>query len=180
MFFGFWIEQVIGQVTGVDVEFDGLEIRHASRDDSGSVSSATGSHFQLLLQLNQVSGRRYKYWRRPTFYARNCLLIASGLNTGSSVSMSSVLLGSKYFGLRPLSGRFLRRATFWSSLWLYLKFAWFLGWRASCVSVLLGNRPPTLFVAQLFSVGYFGLLRFSPLAWNLTLVTLLYTCRTGH
>jgi hypothetical protein len=25
---------------GVEVEFDGLEIRHASRDDSGSVSGA--------------------------------------------------------------------------------------------------------------------------------------------
>jgi hypothetical protein len=37
-FFGFGEEGVIGQVMGVEVGFDGLEIRHASRDDSGSVS----------------------------------------------------------------------------------------------------------------------------------------------
>jgi hypothetical protein len=29
------------QVTGVEVRSDGLEIRHAARDDSGSVSSTT-------------------------------------------------------------------------------------------------------------------------------------------
>jgi hypothetical protein len=49
---------------GVEMGFDGLEIRHASRDDSGSVSSATElkvffDHIlQLLLQLNQFNGRR--------------------------------------------------------------------------------------------------------------------------
>jgi hypothetical protein len=49
---------------GVEVGFVGLEIRHASPDDSGSVSSATelkiffDHNFQLLLQLNLVSGRR--------------------------------------------------------------------------------------------------------------------------
>jgi hypothetical protein len=43
---------------------DGLGIRLASHDDSGSVSSATefkvlfGHTSQLLLQLNQVGGRR--------------------------------------------------------------------------------------------------------------------------
>jgi hypothetical protein len=48
---------------GIAVGFDGLEIRHASLDDSGSVSGATevkfsfGHNFQLLLQLNQFSGR---------------------------------------------------------------------------------------------------------------------------
>jgi hypothetical protein len=63
-FFGFGIERVIGQVIGVVVGFDGLEICHASRDDSGSVSGATERKIffdhtlQLLLQLNQVSGRR--------------------------------------------------------------------------------------------------------------------------
>jgi hypothetical protein len=40
-FFGFWIERAIGQVIGVEVGFDGLEICHASRDDSRSVSSVT-------------------------------------------------------------------------------------------------------------------------------------------
>jgi hypothetical protein len=40
-FFGFGVERVIGQVTGIEMGFDGLEIRHASRDGSGSVSSAT-------------------------------------------------------------------------------------------------------------------------------------------
>jgi hypothetical protein len=49
---------------GVEVGIDELEIRHAARDDSGSVSRATklkdffDHNFQLLLQLNQVSGRR--------------------------------------------------------------------------------------------------------------------------
>jgi hypothetical protein len=49
---------------GVEVGFDGLEIRHASHDDSGSVSGATelkvfvDHNFQFLLQLNQVSGSR--------------------------------------------------------------------------------------------------------------------------
>jgi hypothetical protein len=63
-FFGFGVEGVIGQVMGVEVGFDVLDIRHASRDDSGSVSDATElkvffyQNFQLLLQLNQVSGRR--------------------------------------------------------------------------------------------------------------------------
>jgi hypothetical protein len=62
-FLGFGIERVIGQVIGVEVGFDGLEICHTSRDDSGSVSSAlelkaSFDHIlQLLLQLNQVSGR---------------------------------------------------------------------------------------------------------------------------
>jgi hypothetical protein len=40
-FFRFGIEPVIGQVIGAEVGFDGLEIRHASRDDSGFVSGAT-------------------------------------------------------------------------------------------------------------------------------------------
>jgi hypothetical protein len=39
--FGFGIERAIGQVMGVEVGFDGLQIRHAPRDDSCSVSSAT-------------------------------------------------------------------------------------------------------------------------------------------
>jgi hypothetical protein len=62
-FFGFGTERVLGQVIGVEVGSDGLEIRHASRDISGSVSSATefkvffDHTLQLLLQLNQVSGR---------------------------------------------------------------------------------------------------------------------------
>jgi hypothetical protein len=46
------------------VGLDGLEIRHASHDDSDSVSSATElkvlfyQTFQLFWQLNQISGRR--------------------------------------------------------------------------------------------------------------------------
>jgi hypothetical protein len=60
----FEIERVLGQVIGVEVGFHGLEIRHASRDDSGFASSATElkvpfDHIvHLFLQLNQVSGRR--------------------------------------------------------------------------------------------------------------------------
>jgi hypothetical protein len=62
-FFGFGVEGVLGLVIGVEVGFDGLEIRHASPDDAGSVSGATELNvffdhtFQLLLRLNQVSGR---------------------------------------------------------------------------------------------------------------------------
>jgi hypothetical protein len=82
-FFGFGVEGVIGQIVGVEVEFDLSEIRNASRDDSGFVSGATELKvffdyiFQLFLQLlvNQVSGRRYDYWWRPTCFARNCLLV---------------------------------------------------------------------------------------------------------
>jgi hypothetical protein len=80
-FFGFRVERVIGQVIGVEVGFDGFLIRHASRDDSGSVSSAMElkaffEHtLQLILQLNQVSGRRWDYWGRPTCFTRNCVLI---------------------------------------------------------------------------------------------------------
>jgi hypothetical protein len=57
-FFGFGIEQVIGEVIDVEVGFDGLEICHPFHDDSGFVSSATelkvffDDNFQLLLQLN--------------------------------------------------------------------------------------------------------------------------------
>jgi hypothetical protein len=40
-FFGFERERIIGQVIGVEMGFDGFEIRYASRDDSGSISSAT-------------------------------------------------------------------------------------------------------------------------------------------
>jgi hypothetical protein len=61
--FGFGTERVIGQVIGVEVGFDGLEIRQAIRDDSDSVSSATelkvffDHTLHLLLQVNQVRGR---------------------------------------------------------------------------------------------------------------------------
>jgi hypothetical protein len=46
--FGFGVEHVIGQVIGVEVGFDGLEIRHASRDDSGSIPSAMEPKFALV------------------------------------------------------------------------------------------------------------------------------------
>jgi hypothetical protein len=57
------IERVLGEFIGVEVGFDGLEIRHASRDDSGSITIATevkvffDHTFQLFLQLNHISGR---------------------------------------------------------------------------------------------------------------------------
>jgi hypothetical protein len=57
-FFGFRGKGEIGQVFAVEVGFHGLEIRHASRDNSGSVSCATELKvttyhtFQLLLQLD--------------------------------------------------------------------------------------------------------------------------------
>jgi hypothetical protein len=53
--FGFGEEGIVGQVLAVEVGFDGLEIRHASPDDSFSVSCATELEiftyhtFQLLL-----------------------------------------------------------------------------------------------------------------------------------
>jgi hypothetical protein len=62
--FGFWVERVIGLVMGLEVEFDRLEIRHASPDDSVSVSGATelkvffDHNFQFFLQLNHLTGRR--------------------------------------------------------------------------------------------------------------------------
>jgi hypothetical protein len=62
------------------VGFDGLEIRHGSRDDSASGSSATelkvffDHTLQLRLQLNQTSGTREYYWGRPTCFARKYLL----------------------------------------------------------------------------------------------------------
>jgi hypothetical protein len=40
-FFGFSEKGEIRQVFAVEVGFHGLEIRHASRDNSGSVSCAT-------------------------------------------------------------------------------------------------------------------------------------------
>jgi hypothetical protein len=55
-------ESEVGEVLAVEIGFDGLEIRHASRDDSSSVSCVTElavstyHTFQLLLQLNQVDG----------------------------------------------------------------------------------------------------------------------------
>jgi hypothetical protein len=62
-----WVFQIwgrtSGQVIGVEVGSDGLEIRRASRDDSGSVSFATelkvffNNTLQLFLQLNQVNDR---------------------------------------------------------------------------------------------------------------------------
>jgi hypothetical protein len=39
-FFGFGVEHVIVQVISVEAGFDRFEIRHSSRDDSGSISSA--------------------------------------------------------------------------------------------------------------------------------------------
>jgi hypothetical protein len=59
----------------VEVGFDRVEISHASRDDSCSVSCATELEiftyrpFQLLLQLDQVDDRCYGYWRRSTCFA---------------------------------------------------------------------------------------------------------------
>jgi hypothetical protein len=40
-FYGFGVQRVIGQVIGVEVGSDGLEIRYTSRVDSGFVPSAT-------------------------------------------------------------------------------------------------------------------------------------------
>jgi hypothetical protein len=54
--YGFREEGVVGEVSAVEVGSDGLEIRHASRGDSCSVSCATKlegftyESFQLLLQ----------------------------------------------------------------------------------------------------------------------------------
>jgi hypothetical protein len=45
--FGFGEELVIGQVIGVEVGFDGLEIRHASCGDSGFFSGYRNSKFSL-------------------------------------------------------------------------------------------------------------------------------------
>jgi uncharacterized protein YqjF (DUF2071 family) len=62
-FFGFGIERVVGQVIDVEMRFDRLEIRRASRDDSGSVSNATELKVFLTTLFScfateEVSGRR--------------------------------------------------------------------------------------------------------------------------
>jgi hypothetical protein len=51
-FFEVRIERAIGEVIGVEVGFEGLEMRHASRDDSGSVSSATELKVSLTTLCN--------------------------------------------------------------------------------------------------------------------------------
>jgi hypothetical protein len=57
------VDRLIGHVLGVEVGFNGLEIHNASRDDSGSDSSARElklefeNNFQLLLQLDKLNGR---------------------------------------------------------------------------------------------------------------------------
>jgi hypothetical protein len=57
-----WDRTTKGQVIVVEVRFDGLEIRHTSRNGSGSIITDLKVFFdhilQLLLQLNQVGGRR--------------------------------------------------------------------------------------------------------------------------
>jgi hypothetical protein len=97
VFFGFGIERVIGEVIGVEVGFDGLEIRHTSRDDSGSVASTTelkvcfDHTLQLLSQLNQVSGRRYDHWVRPLCFAlsRNRIWSVCRLGTDCTENTAS-------------------------------------------------------------------------------------------
>jgi hypothetical protein len=57
-FFGFREKGEIGKVFAIEVGFHGLVIRHASRDNSGSISCATELKvttyrtFQLFLQLD--------------------------------------------------------------------------------------------------------------------------------
>jgi hypothetical protein len=50
VFFGFGIERVTGKLIGVEVGFDGLEIGHASHDDSGTVTCAA----ELKVFLNHT------------------------------------------------------------------------------------------------------------------------------
>jgi hypothetical protein len=62
---GFGVERLIGHVIDIEVRYEGSDIRHASRVDSGSVSSATelkvffNHTLQLLLERNKVNGRCY-------------------------------------------------------------------------------------------------------------------------
>jgi hypothetical protein len=62
-FFIFGEEREVGQVLSLEIGYDGLEICHASRDNSDSVSCVTELEVstyrtsQLPLQLNQVDGR---------------------------------------------------------------------------------------------------------------------------
>jgi hypothetical protein len=79
-FFRFWIKGVIGQVVGVEVGFDGLEIAMPLLMTLVPFlmlrnSSLFDHILQLPLQLKTFSGRRYDYWGRPSCFARNCLLI---------------------------------------------------------------------------------------------------------
>jgi Ca2+/Na+ antiporter len=70
----------------------------------------------------------------------------------ASVSMSASLRGRKKFRVTTSLGGMFNEATFCSALALSLKFRQFRRWRAACASVLLGNNPPSLFVALLFLV----------------------------
>jgi hypothetical protein len=122
--FRFRVERVIGQVIGVEMGYDGLEIRHVSRDDFGSVSSAT----ELKVFCDVVDVR----------IIGGCLPVLPGTASSfevasvpeASVSMSAALRGAKKFRVTTsLGGRCLRRATLWSALPLSLKFQWFRRWR---------------------------------------------------
>jgi hypothetical protein len=88
----------------VEVGFDGLEIRHASRDDSGSVSGAKelkdfDHNFQFSLQLNQVSVVDLKIIGGGLHVlpgTASSFELASVLE--ASVSISAALRGAKSFG----------------------------------------------------------------------------------
>jgi hypothetical protein len=82
---GLWKEGVIGEVIVGEVGFDGFEVCHVFGDDSGSISCATElkvtfDHvFQLILQLKHVGFRCQDYSGWYTCFARDFLLICSGL-----------------------------------------------------------------------------------------------------
>jgi hypothetical protein len=65
------------------------------------------------------------------------------------VSMSAVLRGAKKFPVMTSLGGMFKAGDV-------------LVCTASSASVLLGNHPPTLFVALLLLIGYFGLLGLLP------------------
>jgi hypothetical protein len=86
------------------VGFDGLEIRHASQDDSGSISSAMelkvffDHTLQLLLHLNQVSGRHRIIGGGLPVLPGTASSFEMALVPEESVSMSAALRGRKSSG----------------------------------------------------------------------------------
>jgi hypothetical protein len=122
------------------VGVDGLEIRHASRDDSGSVSSAT--------ELDVFFDHTLQIFCNCVKLVVDVSIIGGGLpvlpGTASSIEVASVPEVSVSVSA------VLRGATFWSALSLSLKFRRFRWWRAASASVI----PETILLRYLLPCGF--------------------------
>jgi hypothetical protein len=136
-----------------------LETRHASHDDSGSVSSATElkvffDHIlQLLLQLNQVSGRRWDYWGRSICFARRTSSFDLASVPEKSVFMSAALRVAKKLRVATSLEKVFKEGdeSFCTATFFEVPAVPSVARRFRFRT--LGNHPPVLFVALLFLVG---------------------------